>query len=649
MGPDDVERGYVRPIAHDQYTESTDVTADPEEQALLPAPPGYAIASQAADIEPRSDEKAGSRPPQTQGRKWTKCLPYVATFAAGIATCLAAQRLSHSSHSDTQSQTSIPQPNILADSVSGSSVFHFPPSKPTNWQPSLFPTNVGYTGPTPTGNEPGLIATAPAYPVHTGAPQLVGPSSLGGVKGDKVGSFDIFKHWGNLRHIFLNFTEKSDNFGLPGASPEAPEGCTITGLHFLHRHGARYPTSSREGPEQVRYLLEKAKKDGVKWRATGDLSFLNTWDFPLGNELLTPFGRQQMYDLGVTLRIKYGFLLQNFTDTLPVFRTESQDRMLHSAMNFAVGFFGYPIEGKYLQSITYEAWGVNNTLAPYMTCPNSGAAGKADRHKPYVSEWISVYLKDAAARLQGQLKGLEITERDAYNFQELCAYETVALGYSKFCELFTEEEWKGFNYALDLFFWYGHSFGSPVARVQGIGYIQELVARLTHTPIQTHNSSTNATLNDNPITFPLHQPLYVDATHEVVVLNIITALGLNTFAKTGPLPSDHIPENRSFYASRLAPFGTNMQFQLLSCAATPDPQIRIIINDGVTPLTGIPGCPASRDGLCSVESFVNAQKQTISDTDWNWDCHGDWTVPAGTGWNTTSGTPPPKDAGRVRR
>ena len=66
---------------------------------------------------------------------------------------------------------------------------------------------------------------------------------------------------------------------------------------------------------------------------------------------------------------------------------------------------------------------------------------------------------------------------------------------------------------------YGSAFGSPVARVQGIGYIQELVARLTHTPIATHNSSTNATLNDNPITFPLGQSLYVDATHEVVVLN----------------------------------------------------------------------------------------------------------------------------------
>ena len=28
--------------------------------------------------------------------------------------------------------------------------------------------------------------------------------------------------------------------------------------------------------------------------------------------------------------------------------------MLHSALNFAVGFFGLPIEGKYLQSVTIE-------------------------------------------------------------------------------------------------------------------------------------------------------------------------------------------------------------------------------------------------------------------------------------------------------
>jgi len=32
--------------------------------------------------------------------------------------------------------------------------------------------------------------------------------------------------------------------------------------------------------------------------------------------------------------------------------------MLKSALNFAIGFFGYPFEGQYQQSITIEARGV---------------------------------------------------------------------------------------------------------------------------------------------------------------------------------------------------------------------------------------------------------------------------------------------------
>ena len=72
---------------------------------------------------------------------------------------------------------------------------------------------------------------------------------------------------------------------------------------------------------------------------------------------------------------------------------------------------------------------------------------------------------------------------------------------------------------LDLVLWYSSGFGSPVARAQGIGYVQELVSRLTSTRISVHNSSTNATLDDNPVTFPFGQSLYVDATHDVVILN----------------------------------------------------------------------------------------------------------------------------------
>lgn len=35
--------------------------------------------------------------------------------------------------------------------------------------------------------------------------------------------------------------------------------------------------------------------------------------------------------------------------------------------------------------------------------------------------------------------------------QLMSALKTVALGYSKFCELFTEDEWEGFSYVSVLF------------------------------------------------------------------------------------------------------------------------------------------------------------------------------------------------------
>ncbi|PPQ73607.1 hypothetical protein CVT24_008065 [Panaeolus cyanescens] len=651
----------VRTSSDDSLNAYSDMQHDTETEALLP--------TSRADLHPAVGSPAKAKAPTTKShctQKQFNALHVSAAFVLGTLACVVAQyaicgtncfsrtpgsQQAAGHHVQTDERVSVMAPPY----VGSTTVHHFPPTKPTNAYPSLFPTNVGYPGGTPTGGEPGVIATAPAYPMHNGqcGQQLLKPNDLhfkapnhlddeeDDVKKKKKSKFNLFRKWGNLSPWY---SVERGAFGLD-SSPEPPEQCKVTGLHFLHRHGARYPTAwaNYGGPAK---LPAKLHKDPASWNATGKLDFLNSWTYKLGEELLTPFGRQQLFDLGISLRMKYGFLLEKFTEknTIPVFRTESQDRMLASALNFAIGFFGYPFDGQYQQSITIEEPGFNNTLAPYKTCPNANDKSKSDRGFWYVKNWSEIYLEDARKRLQKDIPGFELAIQDVYTMQQLCAYETVALGYSKFCELFTEEEWEGFDYSLDLQFWYGSAFGSPVARVQGIGYVQEMVARLTHTPIETHNSSTNSTLNDNPITFPLDQPLYVDATHEVVVLNIITALNLTSFAQGGPLPYTHIPKNPTFKVRELAPFATNIQFQLLECDSEPDTQIRVIINDGVAPLTGIRGCPESKDGLCSVNTFVEAQKQTIAETDWIWECHGDWTVPAGPEWETVTGSPPPKPA-----
>lgn len=192
----------------------------------------------------------------------------------------------------------------------------------------------------------------------------------------------------------------------------------------------------------------------------GDLAFLNGWKykvsygddlddqaeltescwgalacFQLGAEILTPFGRAQLFNLGVSFRTKYGALLDAppFPPTSKtsdanndaidaaaprrklVFRTESQDRMLKSSQNFAAGFFGIPFEEQYHQLVMIEWPGYNSTLAA-LTCAN---AARVDLSHGYdkMREWLDVYLEDARARLQDMVEGVELRVRDVFNMQ----------------------------------------------------------------------------------------------------------------------------------------------------------------------------------------------------------------------------------------
>ena len=86
--------------------------------------------------------------------------------------------------------------------------------------------------------------------------------------------------------------------------------------------------------------------------------------------------------------------------------------------------------------------------------------------------------------------------------QSLCAYETAYIGQSDFCYLFTQDEWAGFENSIEIKYYYDFSYGSPIGRAQGIGYVQELIARLKNEYITSSNSSVNSTFDPTPIYSP---------------------------------------------------------------------------------------------------------------------------------------------------
>jgi acid phosphatase len=52
-------------------------------------------------------------------------------------------------------------------------------------------------------------------------------------------------------------------------------------------------------------------------------------------------------------------------------------------------------------------------------------------------------------------------DMDALAMSYICPFQINALGYSPFCDIFSEKEWKDFNYARDLGTYYGSGYISP--------------------------------------------------------------------------------------------------------------------------------------------------------------------------------------------
>lgn len=241
--------------------------------------------------------------------------------------------------------------------------------------------------------------------------------------------------------------------------------------------------------------------------------------------------------------------------------------MLKSAEYFLAGFFGLTwTQNATLVLAIENTTGVwNNTLAGYDNCKNSNLPVNAGGTNA-TNQWAAIYLANATARLSPYAPGFNLTVTDVYNMQSLCAYETVALGYSGFCGLFTYAEWQGYEYSVDISFAGNNAFQSPVGRAVGIGYVEEIMARLQHHTINVPTAQVNVTLDDNPATFPLYQSLNFDFSHDTNIMSILTAFGFTQFAPV--LPATYMPANHSLIVSHMEPFGARLDIEVIN---TPSP------------------------------------------------------------------------------
>ena len=399
----------------------------------------------------------------------------------------------------------------------------------------------------------------------------------------------------------------------------------------------------------------------------------------MGESYLTGLGAATEVMAGVTFWNRYGRTLYNaslgqtaYNATYangtarrkPVLRTTGQSRIQNSEINWALGFFGTSFEvvpdatlanftSPYDVVVIPEGGTENNTLASYDSCPNDnidsiGLIGDDD-----LFTYIPKYLTNATARLQRYVpSGLQLTTNDTYAMQSICAYETQYIGQSDFCGLFTADEWAGFENTLDIEYFYDYAWGNPTGRAQGIGYIQELLARLQSQYIDVSNSSVNSSYDNNAEQFPLGEPFYADFSHDDIIISALAALSIDYLRDPPSLSAVPPAKNRTFVLSNLTPFGGQMTTEVIGCGCSNpseqakartqyyptqygyDPSnasnkfIRMRVNNGILPLGSIPGgaCSGRKDGMCSMTSFLQATSNATNLANYQYACFANYTI-----------------------
>jgi hypothetical protein len=378
----------------------------------------------------------------------------------------------------------------------------------------------------------------------------------------------------------------------------------------LSRHGARDPTSSKS--KAYNATIQKVHANAKSY--PGKYSFLKDYKYTLGADQLTPFGEQQMINSGVNYYQRYQHLASKDT---PSIRSASEARVVESAQNWTQGFHSAKLNDKksrpsgdstypYPLVIISEASGSNNTLnhdlcAAFEDGPDSEIADNAQK------TWSSIFVPPIQSRLNRDLGGANLTITEVIYMMDLCPFSTVASSggeISPFCSLFTESEWHQYNYYETLNKYYGYSHGNPLGPTQGVGFTNELIARLTNQPVKDSTSS-NRTLDSDPETFPLGKKLYADFSHDNDMTAIYSALGLYNTSTTAPLPNNTVVEAGragGYSAAWTVPFGARAYFEKMSCRGEKEELVRVIVNDRVVPLEM---CGADRLGRCKLSKFVD--------------------------------------------
>lgn len=398
-------------------------------------------------------------------------------------------------------------------------------------------------------------------------------------------------------------------------SDEVPETCEITFAQLLSRHGARSPTETKNEP--YRATISKLMRNVAPEDFRHEYEFLRGWRYNLSVAELTQLGKQQLYYSGEKFQQRYANLARS---QRPFVRSADRSRVVESAQNWLAGYYhdqGSPHHFSPDVRIP-EGPGINNTLA-HGACDALESGRYSRLHFNAKANWLSRFGPSIMNRLNDDLPRADLNLRDIVNLMELCPADTVDSPegtISPFCDLFTEHEWQEFNYFGTLTKYYKTGAGNPVGPAQGIGFVNELIARMKGERV-ADDTSTNRSLDSNPETFPVGDDhrMFADFTHDSDMTSIFFVLNLYPWKPRYDQASmEYFNTTSGLYdPSHATPFAARAYFEKMQCQGEPEELVRIIVNDKVMPQ---PACSDGQLGRCKLSDFISSLSFATSMGNW---------------------------------
>lgn len=370
----------------------------------------------------------------------------------------------------------------------------------------------------------------------------------------------------------------------------------------------------------------------ANYTPTGSLAFIKDWRTALTNPDLqiameSPTGAKEAHGLGYTLRTRYP-QLYNEGDNFVVW-ANNYTRVIQTAKMFVQGYLGFAAaEYGSVVSVTSKGYtdNIGNSLAPSDQCPNFSDSSGGD----YATEWADTYIPPIKQRLEAMIEGnFTFEDSDISQMPYLCGFvrENIPRGpqassilgtpadrpsiqesqitgtLSPWCNIFTDEELKQYEYAQDIRYWYGLGPGTDLEQTMMMPYLNALVGLLQQGP------GINGTAADgSSFTLP---DLLVSFLNDGQLVELVSATGV--FDGQPDLSGTNMTDSL-FMASHFVTMRGTVAFERLNClvdgasashnstTSSNATYVRIKLNDAVYTL---PSCKDGPGQSCLLSDFAD--------------------------------------------